>query len=265
MFGRNRGVSPEAMIQAIEEAKPVPQGAVVGADGIRRLVRLPQARNHSADSLEVQRERRRKGLAVELDARLTLSEEVAVIFGPVAARLSAVPEPGRWVGRLRRVLHADAVAQQEDWTAANTALKAIARAVHMPAPEVPEFGPETIADGSWLRALVDLTRPLDGPLSDHLAREAMRREQMRAVRQIEPEPSPILDHLRTLDRAAAELDREVSRLTAPAPVAVGVDPMDALRRRHSAEQKELRERQRAEWEAASAAVKAARLAQVAAK
>ncbi|MBF6070140.1 hypothetical protein [Nocardia farcinica] len=265
MFGRNRhGVTPEAMIEAREAAKPPVEGAVVGPDGVRRLPRTyPAGRDHRADSPDLQRDRRRKGLAVVLDERFTLSEEVAVIFGPVAARLSAVPEPGRWAGRLDRVLRADAVARQEDWTAANVALRDIARLVRMPIAEVPRFDPQSLADGSWVAVLVDACRPLDVPVSEYLGREGMRREQSRA-RGVEPEPSPVLDHLRVLDRAALALDRELSRLTASSvPAAVGVDPMDALRRKHSREQEELRARQAAEWAEASAAVKAARLAQVA--
>ncbi|WP_280332885.1 hypothetical protein [Nocardia wallacei] len=261
MFARNRNVRPESLIEAMEAAKPVVPGAVVGPDGIRRLPRTHTAgRDHRADSLEVQRDRRRAHLTVELDERFTLSAEVAAIFGDVAARLSAVPDPARWVGRLDRVLRADAVAQQQDWQAANTALKAIARIVHMPAPEVPTVGAEAIADGSWLAALVDACRPLDEPLSVHLVRETQYREQTRTARKIEPEPSPILDHLRTLDRAAKELDRELSRLSAPAAPAAVVDPMNVLRAKHSRELEELRERQAQEWEAASAALKATRLA-----
>ena len=213
---------------------------------------------HTRDSLEVQRDRRRAHLAVELDERFVLSAEVAAIFGDVAARLSAVPEPARWVGRLDRVLHADAVAQQQDWQGVNVALKAIARIVHMPTPDVPIAEAEAIASRSWLRTLVEACRQLDEPLSAHLVRETQHREQTRA-RKIEPEPSPILDHLRVLDRAAAELDRELSRLSAPAaPVAV-VDPMNVLRAKHSRELEELRERQADEWQAASDALKATRL------
>ncbi|WP_280269178.1 hypothetical protein [Nocardia wallacei] len=227
--------------------------------------------DHTADSLEVQRDRRRKGLPVELDERFVLSDEVAVIFRDVAARLSAVPEPRRWTGRLDRVLRADAVAQQQDWQAVNTALKAIARTVHMPAPDVPIATAEAIADGSWLRTLVGACRPLDEPLSAHLAREAQHRDQTRTARKIEPEPSAILDHLRVLDRAAKELDRELSRLAAPVAPALSqaavtaLDPMNVLRAKHSRELDELRERQTAEWQAASAALKAERIAAQAAK
>ncbi|MBF6460290.1 hypothetical protein IU433_14710 [Nocardia puris] len=264
-FGRNRhGVTPEAMIEAREAAKPPVEGAVIDSRGARRLVRTYPAPDHSAYDAATARERRRKGLPVVLDERFTLSAEVAAIFGDVAARLSALPEPGRWTGRLDRVLrtYPDPLGLDRP-EAADTALKAIARLARMPIAEVPLFGPESIADESWLAVLVDVCRPLDGPLSDHLGREVMRREQSRA-RGVEPEPSPVLAHLRVLDRAAAELDRELSRLTASSvPAAVGVDPMDALRRKHSAELEELRERQAAEWAEASAAVKAARLAQAA--
>lgn len=251
MFNRNKGVRPEVLIEAMAEAN--------AANVQPRYRAEPQLHNHRADSLEVQRNRRRAHLAVELDERFTLSAEVAAIFGDVAARLSAVPDPGRWVGRLDRVLRADAVAQQQDWQAANTALKAISKLVHMPAPEVPRFEAEAIVSGSWLAALVEGCRPLDEPLSAHLVRETQHREQTRDARKIEPEPSPILDHLRILDRAAAELGRELARLSAPAAPAVVVDPMNMLRAKHSRELEELRERQAEEWQAASDALKATRL------
>ncbi|WP_280305074.1 hypothetical protein [Nocardia neocaledoniensis] len=265
-FGRNgHGVTPEAMIEAREAAKPPVEGAVIDSRGARRLVRTYPAPDHSAYDAATARERRRGRLPVIYGPDFVLSDEVAAIFRDVAARLSAVPEPGRWTGRLDRALRADAVARQQDWTAANVALRDIARLVRMPIAEVPRFGPESLADGSWLAVLVDACRPLDGPLSDHLGREVMRREQS-VARGVEPEPSPVLDHLRVLDRAAAELDRELSRLTGPSvPEAVGVDPMDALRRKHSAEMEELRERHRAEWAEASAAVKAQRIAAQAAR
>jgi hypothetical protein len=229
----------------------------------RPRVRNPQPHDHRADSQEVQRERRRKRLAVELDERFVLSAEVAAIFADVAAQMSYDPNPGRWVVRLDRALRSDPALRNEgNPERVDDALSAIARAVHMPAPDWPLFGAESIAEGSWLAELVEAVRPLDGPLSEYLAAEVRTRRERRA----EVGDTPTLERLRTLDRAARELSEEFRRLTAgedrtPPPA----DPMDALRRKHSREREKLRERQAAEWAEASAAVKAARIAAQAAK
>jgi hypothetical protein len=264
MFGRNRGVSPEAMIQAIEEAKPVPQGAVVGRDGIRRLIRpnLP-GRDHSADSVETQRERRRKGLSVVLDERLSLEAELDAALGDLPARISADRRASRWVAPVGEAVASIA-----------TALREIARAVHTSAPEWPALlSAGEVADGTWTAALTEAARGLDGPVRAALGSSGRPGLPGRRAAGTEDTLSDaVLAQLREIDRAVRTLDSYVRRVqaseaptTPPLSQAAvqALDPMAELRRRHSAEQRELRERQAAEWQEASAAVKAARLDQVA--
>ncbi|MEU2173684.1 hypothetical protein ABZ552_05605 [Nocardia sp. NPDC019219] len=223
----------------------------------RRYNHLPRPRrydqrprDHRADSLEVQRERRRKRLNVVYDERLRLSAEVVEAVSGASAAIASDRRPGRWTAPT-----GDAFAE------ISAALTEIARAVRAPVPHWPAtLSAGAVVDGEWARMLTEAARGLDDPVSAALAPSAPGAANTSEF---------IVERLRTIDNAGRSLGAHVGQIQAgegskpPAPTQAAVaaaDPMNALRARHSREQQELRARQAAEWATASAEVKAARVA-----
>lgn len=223
---------------------PIPQG--------RAYI---QVYDHRADSLEAQRERRRKRLTVVYDERLRLSAEVSEAVGGASAAIATDRRPQRWT-----------VATGEAFAEIAAALTGIAGAVRAPSPHWPAtLAAGSLADRGWARMLTEAARGLDDAVRAALAPGAPGAANASEF---------IVERLRTIDNAGRSLGSHVEQIQAaegpkapaPTPEAVAAaDPMNALRAKHSREQEELRERQTAEWQAASAAVKAERIAAQAAK
>ncbi|WP_280293454.1 hypothetical protein [Nocardia abscessus] len=220
-----------------------------------RHIHYGTAHDHRADSVEVQRDRRRKRLAVVYDERLRLSAEVVEAVSGASAAIASDRRPGRWTAPT-----GDAFAE------ISAALTEIAGAVRAAAPHWPAtLSAGAVADGGWARMLTEAARGLDDVVSAALAPSAAGAANASEF---------IVERLRTIDNAGRSLGAHVGQIQAaegPRPpvltqaAVAALDPMDALRRRHAAEAKELRERQAAEWKAASAEWKAARLAAQAAR
>ncbi|MGV9635752.1 hypothetical protein ACWDO0_16335 [Nocardia rhamnosiphila] len=198
---------------------------------IRRRAVDIRPHDHSADSLETQRDRRRRGLTVVYDERLSLSAEVAAALSGIPAQITADPSPARWAGRVRDAGHAIA-----------ETLAAVAREIHRSAPDVPESGPDSVLSGAWAVALVDAARTLDEALSGELARP-------NRVVAGDPIGVWLVDRLRDIDREARALRTALTAAHTtdrPEPPSDEGRAFNALRDRHSAELAELRERHRAE-------------------
>lgn len=214
-----------------------------------------QPHDHRADSVEVQRDRRRKRLAVVYDERLRLSAEVVEAVSGASAAIVSDRRPSRWI-----------VATGEAFAEISAALTEIAGKVRAPAPHWPAtLSAGAVVDQGWARMLTEAARDLDDRVSAALAPSAPGAANTSEF---------IVERLRTIDNAGRSLGAYVGQIqTAEGPKppvltqadVAAADPMDALRRRHSAEQEELRARQAAEWATASAELKAARLAAQAAK
>ncbi|MFG3617478.1 hypothetical protein [Nocardia sp. NPDC047654] len=212
-------------------------------------------RDHRADSLEVQRDRRRKRLTVVYDERLRLSAEVVEAVSGASAAIASDRRPTRWTTAI-----GDAFAEIA------AALTEIAGAVRTPAPHWPAtLSAGAVADGGWASMLTEAAQGMDDRVSAALAPSAPGAANTSEF---------IVERLRTIDNAGRSLGAYVGQIQAaegpkpPAPTQAAVaaaDPMEALRRRHSREREELRERQSAEWQAASDALKAARIAERAAR
>ncbi|WP_280476056.1 hypothetical protein [Nocardia asiatica] len=255
MFARNRNVRPETMIKAIEAAKPIATGAVVGPDGIRRLPRVHTEHDHRADSIETQRQRRRTHLSVVYDERLRLSAEVVEAVSGAASSIASDRRPARWT-----------IDTGDAFGTIAKAITEIAGKVRAPAPRWPAtLSAGAVVDQGWARMLTEAARDLDDRVSAALAPSAPGAANTSEF---------IVERLRTIDNAGRSLGAYVGQIQAaeapmpPAPTQAAVaaaDPMEALRRRHSREREELRERQSAEWATASADVKAARIAAQAAR
>ncbi|MEU4810023.1 hypothetical protein AB0H20_12570 [Nocardia fluminea] len=186
-------------------------------------------RDHSNDAPDLQRDRRRKHLTVELDGRFVLSAEVAAVLAPLPGRISAAP--ARWARPV-----------QELALAVHDALRDLAALAGAPAPAWVEIDAAALADGSWLDRLTDAARPLDAPLSAALARGGTTASG-------EPRRDAVLTLVREIDRAEINLSAALRSAavtdTTPPPSAARL-AHDQMIRRHAAETRALRERHAAE-------------------
>lgn len=187
------------------------------------------SRDHSNDSQDTQRERRRKHLAVDLDGRFVLSDEVAAVLAALPSQVAE--HPARW-----------ALPVQELTLAVHDALRGLARLADAPPPEWTDVDVESLADRSWLERLTQAARHLDAPLSAALARGG-------STASGEPRCEAALTLVREIDRAEINLSAAIRATRTPA---VSASPSaariahDQMRRRHAAELRELRERHTAE-------------------
>lgn len=257
--GRNYRDTNE-LLTAMADKRTEPSGPIETPKGYMVPRRWDvQPHDHRADSPEVQRERRRKRLAVILDERLSLSAELVDALGDLPGRISADRNPARWTARVG-----------EAFAPIAEALTQIARAVHAPALALPFIAdgsgarrvvldPETVVDGSWAMTLAAAALTLDDRLADALGIPG------RAVNG-DTLSDFVLERLREIDRAAKGLRTHVDRVqshespesdTPPPPP---VDPWELLRRKHAAEIDALNQRHTAELQAVSAAQNAERLA-----
>ncbi|CCF61164.1 hypothetical protein [Nocardia cyriacigeorgica] len=203
----------------------------------RRAVDI-RPHDHSADSVETQRERRRTGLSVHYDERLSLSTELADTLSGIHAQINADTIPRRWTGRVR-----------ETSVAITETLADIAAAVHRPAPAVPEPDLDATLSGAWAVALVNAAGTLDEALSGELRRPGR-------VVAGEPIGLWITERLRDIDREVRAVRiglRAAATTDTPAPRSAEGNAWAALKRRHAAEVRELRDRHRAETAAFGAA------------
>ncbi|KZS74739.1 hypothetical protein A4G26_22955 [Mycobacterium kansasii] len=180
------------------------------------------------DSQAELRRRRRAHLPTVNTGKFSLSREIADVAGPLAARIADSLKPLR----VRRHINAFADAAHEaagtvtGWLAEADARRltehladdegkrryAVTTLIDLaPRPALPEITDEMIADGSWAAALTEMVEPIDGALSDLLARAfppgapALRGQPSRSDR---------LDGLlrQTVDRAALSLERALDTL-----------------------------------------------------
>lgn len=169
------------------------------------------------------RRRRRAHLPTVNTGKFSLSREVADVAGPLAAQVAARPNALQF----RRHVNAFADAAHEaagtvtGWEAERDARRrtehladdegkrryAVTTLIDLaPRPALPEITDEMIADGSWATALTEMVEPIDGALSDLLARAfPPGAPPLRG----QPSRSDRLDRLlrETVDRAALSLER----------------------------------------------------------
>ncbi|WP_273490613.1 MULTISPECIES: hypothetical protein [Gordonia] len=172
---------------------------------------------YSQDEL---RARRRQAHLVAYDGAFDLAAEVEAVLAPVAADLAAEPCPGAYLDSVESVaeaVHRVAVAVSgtistresrakldglapADRARAKAALFALARV------DPPTVSRVDVIDGVWTSPLVDLVRPLAGPLADALGAVA---------KTADGEPSGLSQaltaELRDLDRAVLDLSRRIHR------------------------------------------------------
>ena len=236
MFGRTRTTpaTPAA------PAAPAPRRAAV-AD-LRRGYLTPRVydqrpHDHSADSQSTQRERRRAGLPVVYGPAFSLSEELAALLGDVLLKIAMDPRPERWAGPVLSMLRRGPGEKFDSARPGSLAdaLAPIAEAVRAAVPVMPEVDESAVVGGSWVSAVLECVRHLDGPLSYELGRPH---------RLVDGEPigAWLAGQLR-------EVDRAVRALT---PSAEG-RAVNALRARHAAEVAALRDRHAAEMSEFAAA------------
>ncbi|QTI66871.1 hypothetical protein [Gordonia polyisoprenivorans] len=179
--------------------------------GVRpRTFEDPPAKSHTQDELRAQR-RKFVYRPLRYGADFDLAAEVHAVVGPVADKLTGEPCPASagYVGAAQAVV--EAVAQLCDttiemvndrkvarvgYTDRDRARRAL-RTLHAVAP--PEITRAALIDGSWQTGVVDMAAPLSGPLADLLSRAT-------------PSASDTLvESLRALDRAAADLDHRIDK------------------------------------------------------
>ncbi|PEH78615.1 hypothetical protein CRM89_23755 [Nocardia sp. FDAARGOS_372] len=250
---RNIGLTPERHIKAVNENRTAePPRPISGEKGYRIPRQYAQhVRDHSADSQETKRARRRSHLTVEYGPEFVLSAEVAAVLAPLAERLAA--DPDRWAPRLRYALRRapDETPYADRPTALTDVLAAIARVVRADAPELPEIDAAALRQRSWVESVAAAVRRLDAPLAAELA------WPHRTVGD-QPLSDWLVARLRELDgvvrRLAAAADRAAVTDAVPRPDAER-RAVEALRARHAAERKALRARHAAEAAAFAAARK----------
>ncbi len=238
-------------------AEPQPPSARLTEKGymVPRVLNL-RARDDSAYSPEVARERRRNHLRVIYGPEFRLSAEVAAVLSEVAAALRADPDPARWVFRVNNAVQRDPADRFADRPAAlSDLMEPLATALHQPVPALPEITREAVASGEWAAAVADAVAHLDDPLAAELGSP---------TRKVAGEPIGewLASELRVLDRVAKGLVAAIGRvnITDATPPSAEQSAVQELRARHAAERKALAERQAAEWAEFSAQVKAARTA-----
>ncbi|MEV0543800.1 hypothetical protein [Nocardia salmonicida] len=188
--------------------------------------------DHSADSQDAQRERRRKNLTVVLDDRFVLSAEVSAVLSDLPSQIAAMPSPARWAVPVRDLC--------ED---VHEALSAVAKIAGADAPAWTEPGAESLADGSWVVRLADAARALDAPLRTAL-------ERGKTTANGEPVRARLLTLVRDIDRAEINLSTalraaRLSDVAAPAPSSARI-ARDRMVRRHHDEVAALKALHRAE-------------------
>ncbi len=250
MFGRTRTTpaTPAA------PAAPAPRRAAV-AD-LRRGYLTPRVydqrpHDHSADSQSTQRERRRAGLPVVYGPAFSLSEELAALLGDVLLKIAMDPRPERWAGPVLSMLRRGPGEKFDSARPGSLAdaLAPIAEAVRAAVPVMPEVDESAVVGGSWVSAVLECVRHLDGPLSYELGRPH---------RLVDGEPigAWLAGQLREVDRAVRALTGQIGRWNVtdatPPPSAEG-RAVNALRARHAAEVAALRDRHAAEMSEFAAA------------
>ncbi|TXH18797.1 MAG: hypothetical protein E6R06_25950 [Mycobacterium sp.] len=165
-----------------------------------------------------QRDRRRGQLALHYGQGFSLTQEIADICTPLAAKVAAAPEPTPCrcrddVQALAGAVHelvgtvvgwlAEAQAQKK---AANVAPGARERSIRLMVdlaerPRLPEITDDALHSGAWATALVEMARPYSEPLAKHLGRA-----KPPGVAEPNRSASELLEAaLREVDHAALEL------------------------------------------------------------
>lgn len=173
------------------------------------------------------RRRRRAHLPVVNTGKFSLSREIGDVAGPLADRITRLASPlrlRRQVLNLADAAH-EAAGTVTGWEAERDARAKTAHLADDPAarrwamttlcdlaprPALPEITDAMIADGSWAAALTEMVEPIDGALSDLLARAfPPGAPPLRG----QPSRSERLDALlrETVDRAALSLQRALDR------------------------------------------------------
>ncbi|WP_328435739.1 hypothetical protein [Nocardia puris] len=204
----------------------------------RRPAASPAPTPPAFDQAEARR-RRRVYLAVTLPGEFDLKAEVADILEPLAERVAVDRMPGRYrdaVGALSDAVHVAVVgalmlvADRDDRArvqhlevgARERALRLLREARTLPAR--PTFDADALESGRWAQTLVDfaasVSEPLSRLLSDAWPPGAVALRGQRSVSE------RLVDLLRGVDRAAADLERRLDR----APKIVSVRPVDAADR-----------------------------------
>lgn len=170
----------------------------------------PPAKTHTQDELRTQR-RKFVYRPLRYGADFDLTAEVRAIVGPVADKLTGEPCPASsgYVEAAEAIVEAvrglcdtaiemvnEAKVARVGYTDRKRARAAL-RSLHAVAP--PEITRAALIDGSWQTGVIDMAAPLSGPLADLLGRAT-------------PSASDTLvESLRVLDRAAADLDHRIDK------------------------------------------------------
>ncbi|AFA74215.1 hypothetical protein GPOL_c32000 [Gordonia polyisoprenivorans VH2] len=166
------------------------------------------------------RDRRRAAHLVAYDGRFDLAVEIERVLAPVVTDLATEPTPGAYLADVETV--ADAVhalvtsvagtvttresRRKLDGLAPADRARARDALMGLSKPDAPTITRADVIAGTWPSPLVDLARPLAGPLADALGAVA---------RTADGEPSALsialVAGLRDLDRAVIALSRRITR------------------------------------------------------